>query len=146
MNDTEAKFKEQFPVNYFSEKSRTNGNVTPGFSVIFGRYEFDKNPVIGFLMDINFWDKLLSAEEMEAGSNCKSFSPLTGNLINMTSNFNVTGDLVSRVEIESEEMSCTDTKKIILLAVRANDHFAATKQCNKILGNSFGPLQCIVGH
>ena len=77
---------------------------------------------------------------MEAITNCKKFEPRVGNMINMSSAFNITGPLVQPIELDSGELSCADTNKDILLPVRANTLEAAAKQCNRLLQNSFGPF------
>ena len=77
---------------------------------------------------------------MEAITNCKKFEPRVGNMINMSSAFNITGPLVQPIELDSGELSCADTNKDILLPVRANTVEAAAKQCNRLLQNSFGPF------
>ena len=91
-------------------------------------------------MDINAWDRSLDDKEMEAITNCKSFELRVGNLINMTSPFNVTGPLCQPTELERKELSCEDTNKDILLPVRSNTLAAAVKKCDRLLQNSIGPF------
>ena len=81
------------------------------FSFEFGRFLFDKNPIIGELMDINAWDYILDEEDMKAITNCKMLKPTVGNMINMTSAFNLTGPLCQPVQLDSEELGCADTNK-----------------------------------
>ena len=140
INETEFKFSKSFPEEYFSEELRSSGAMLSGFSVEFGRYSFDKAPIIGELLDINAWDRSLEDEEMEAITNCRSFELRVGNLINMTSSFNVTGPLCQPIELDTKELSCEDTNKDILLPVRANTASSAAKQCNRLLKNSIGPF------
>ena len=140
INETEFKFSRSFPEYYFSKEHRTSGEVLSGFSVEFGRYSFDSAPIIGDLMDINAWDRSLDEKEMEAITNCKSFELRVGNLINMTSPFNVTGPLCQPIELEIKELNCEDSNKDILLPVRTNNLAAATKQCDRLLKNSVGPF------
>ena len=140
INETEFKFSESFPADYYSDELRSSGDILSGFSVEFGRYIYDSNPIIGDLIDINAWDRVLSEKEMEAITNCKRFEPRVGNMINMSSAFNITGPLVELIELDSGELSCADTNKDILLPVRANTVEAAAKQCNRLLQNSFGPF------
>ena len=102
INETEYKFSKSFPDNYFSEGLRSSGEILSGFSVEFGRYAFDTNPFLGELMDINAWDRSLDEKEMEEITNCRSFEMRVGNLINMTSPFNVTGPLCQSVELEKQ--------------------------------------------
>ena len=140
INETEFKFSESFPADYYSDELRSSGDILSGFSVEFGRYIYDSNPIIGDLIDINAWDRVLSEKEMEAITDCKRFEPRVGNMINMSSAFNITGPLVELIELDSGELSCADTNKDILLPVRANTVEAAAKQCNRLLQNSFGPF------
>ena len=90
-------------------------------------------------MDLNVWDHLLTGKEMEGFSDCKKIPPQSGNLINMDSEFNVTGTLVKRVEIDSEELSCAIDYKDISLPVRQRTVKGAEKQCDKLMQKSFGP-------
>ena len=85
INETEFKFSKSFPENYFSGELRSSGEIQSGFSVEFGRYNMDSDPVIGELLDINVWDRSLDEREMEAITNCKNFELRVGNLFNMTS-------------------------------------------------------------
>ena len=41
----------------FAEELRSSGEIESGFSVEFGRYNMDSDPVIGELLDINAWDR-----------------------------------------------------------------------------------------
>ena len=140
INETEFEFSKSFPDNYFSEELRASGEVLPGFSVEFGRYMYDSAPIIGELMDINAWDRILDEKEMKALTDCKKFQLGIGNMINMSSPFNVTGPLCEPIELESGELSCSDPNKDILLPVRASTLSAAGKQCNRLLQNSVGPF------
>ena len=140
INETEFKFRNSFPKNYFSAELRSSGEIFSGFSVEFGRYAYDSNPIIGELLDINAWDRSLDEKEMEAITNCRNFESRVGNLINMTSPFNLTGPLCQPIELERKELSCEDTNKDILLPVRANTLSAAVKQCDRLLKNSVGPF------
>ena len=140
INETEFPFSKSFPDDYYSEELRLSGEILPGFSVEFGRYCFDSAPIIGELLDINAWDRSLDEKEMEAITNCKSLELRVGNLINMTSPFNLTGPLCQPMELDMKELICEDTTKDILLPVRANFLPAAIKQCNRLLKNSIGPF------
>ena len=140
INETEFKFSKSLPKDYFSEELRLSGQILPGFAVEFGRSVYDSNPIIGELLDINVWDHSLNEEAMEAITNCKKIEMKVGNLINMTSPFNVTGPLCQPIELAKEELSCQYTNKDLLLPARANTFSAALKQCDRLLKNSFGPL------
>ena len=132
INEAEFKFSKSFPENYFSEELRSSGEIMSGFSVEFGRHAFDSAPIIGDLVDINAWDRALDESELEAITNCRSFELRVGNLINKTSAFNLTGPLCQPVEVEKKELSCRETKDI-LLPVHANSLSNAVKQCNRLL-------------
>ena len=141
INEKELKFTKSFPENYFSEEHRSSGEILSGFSVEFGRYAFDKNPIIGDLVDINAWDRPLEEKEMEAITNCRSLRLGVGNLFNMTSPFNVTGPLCQLIEVDIKELSCEYAyRKDILLPVHANSLSAAAKQCDRLFKNSIGPF------
>ena len=140
INETECKFSTGFPDDYYSEELRFSGEILPGFSVEFGRYAFDSAAIIGELLDINAWDHILDEKEMEAITNCKSLELRVGNLINMSSPFNLTGPLCQPMELDMKELSCEETNKDILLPVRVNNVAAAVKQCDRLLKNSIGPF------
>ena len=140
INETGFPFSKSFPDDYFAEELRSSGDILSGFSVEFGRYAYDSAPIIGELMDINAWDRSLDEKEMEAITNCQGFEMKIGNLINITSAFNVTGPLCQPIELERKELSCEFTNKDILLPVRANTASAAAKECDRLLKNSFGPF------
>ena len=140
ISEKEHKFSTAFPDDYFSEELRSSGYILPGFSVEFGRYQYDSAPIIGDMVDINAWDYILDEKEMEAITSCKRFEPRVGNMINMSAVFNITGPLVEPIELDRRELSCADTNKDILLPVRANALPAAEKQCNRLLRNSIGPF------
>ena len=55
-------------------------------------------------MDINAWDRALEEKEMEDITNCRRFEPRDGNMINMSSAFNITGPLVELIELDSGEL------------------------------------------
>ena len=141
INEKELKFSKSFPDDYFSEELRSSGKILSGFSVEFGRYPYDKIPIIGDLVDINAWDRPLEEKEMEAITNCTSLRLGVGNLFNMTSPFNVTGPLCQPIEVDMKELSCEYAyRKDILLPVHANSFSAAGKQCDRLLKNSIGPF------
>ena len=140
INETEFKFSRSFPEDYFSEELRSSGDILTGFTVHFGRNIYDKAPIIGELMDINAWDRILDDKEMEAITDCTKFELRVGNIINMTSAFNVTGPLCERIELEGEELKCVETVKDILLPVRASSLRGAERQCNRLLKDSIGPF------
>ena len=139
INETRIELTRALPDNYFSEEHRSSGEVIPGFSIEFGRYYYDSNPIIGELMDINAWDYVLDESEMKVITECKSFKFRVGNLINMDSAFNVTGPLCQPIERDSQELSCAESTKEILLPIRAGTLQAAEKQCDKLFKKSIGP-------
>ena len=140
INETEFKFSKSFPEDYFSEELRSSGKIVPGFSVEFGRDAYAGVPIIGDIVDINVWDRALDEREMEAITNCRGFELRVGNLINMTSAFNVTGPLCQPIEVDTKELGCEDTNKDILLPVHTNTMSNAAKQCDRLLKKSLGPI------
>ena len=111
INEEVLLFSKLFPDDYYSEAHRSSSKILSGFSFEFGRFLFDKNPIIGELMDINAWDYILDEEDMKAITNCKMLKPTVGNMINMTSAFNLTGPLCQPIQLDSEELGCADTNK-----------------------------------
>ena len=77
---------------------------------------------------------------MGAITDCTKLELRIGNMINMTSAFNVTGPLCEPIELDSRELNCVDTDKDILLPVRASSLLGAERQCNRLLQDSIGPF------
>ena len=127
------------PNGYFSEELRSSGDVIPGFSIEFGRYYYDSQPIIGELLDINAWDFILDESEMKAITDCKSFTLRVGNMFNMSSAFNVTGPLCQPIKLDSQISSCEKPRREIFLPIRADTLGAAQKQCDRLFPNSIGP-------
>ena len=128
------------PDNYYSVEHRLNKSVPKGYHFILGRYEYDKNPIIGYLVDLNVWDRPLSEAEMVSFSNCRQVKKIQGNLVNMdSSKFNVTGNTVEVIEVDGKEVDCSNPYKNILLPIRSDTYNATEKQCNKLMKNSIGP-------
>ena len=124
---------------YFSDEHRKNGSTTPSFNIRFGENPFDKNPSIGYIMDINGWDRVLTKEELVAISNCKSLQIRQGNILNNESIFNLTGELVVEATIDSTEVSCRRDVEEILLPARQSSFANANKTCNILMQGSLGP-------
>ena len=139
INETRIGLTRALPNNYFSKRLRSSGDVIPGFSIEFGRYYYDSNPIIGELVDINAWDYILDESEMNVITDCKSFNPRVGNMINMSSAFNVTGPLCQPIERDSQELSCAESSREILLPIRAGTFLDAEKQCDRLFPKSIGP-------
>ena len=72
-------------------------------------------------------------------SDCKLIQPQKGKLVNMASEFNVTGPLVERVSIDSEELSCAIDTRDIIVAVRESSREKGDKVCDKLMKGSMGP-------
>jgi len=53
INETRIKVSLALPNSYFSEELRSSGDVIPGFSIEFGRYYYDSQPIISELLEIN---------------------------------------------------------------------------------------------
>ena len=91
----------------------TNASVGTEMVVVIGRYSFDKNPWIGYMADINAWDRTLSAEELADNTNCEHTNALNGNLINKDSVWTMTGTLTKEMEVDSTDLICNkDVQKI----------------------------------
>ena len=58
------------------------------------------------MADINVWDRILGIEKMELYSNCNNRTEGMGNIINKNFKFNMTGKLVTKIEIPESELSC----------------------------------------
>ena len=77
-----------------------NASPDTDMFIIFGRYFFDRNPFIGFIANINAWDRSMDATELAQRTSCQhSQDPDQGNLVNEASNWNLTGSLVKKISI-----------------------------------------------
>ena len=113
--------------------------IEPGYVIEFGRYYYDNKPLIGKLADINMWDRVLEKEEMEKFSGCHDIVEGNGNVINKDFNFNITGKLVTNLEIPDTEISCKKMWSFLYLPIHMPSLESASDVCNKLEINSIGP-------
>ena len=113
-------------------------NIKSGFVIEIGHF-FDKKPIIGTLADINIWDRVLDTEEMEKFTDCMDVISGRGNLINEDFDFEMTGKLVTEIDIPAHEISCRKTSSILYMAVPMPNNFKADIFCNKIDLDSMAP-------
>ena len=81
-------------------------NLKNNFTIRIGRYFFDKMSMVGTLVGINTWDRVLQDEEMVLFTNCTSITEAKGNIINKNTLWHQTADLVEKYEIDVNEMTC----------------------------------------
>ena len=131
---------QMYPVGYFEEEFRLNKTYVPGYNLRLGLYPMDNQPLFGYIADVNAWDRVLSTAEMERYSNCMQMESGNGNLVDMESEFIISGTLISFVTFNSNEMDCRRPNKDIFMATGARNLNAAVKQCDKFMKNSLGPF------
>ena len=91
-----------FPVGYFEESVQSNQTYPAGYDIRFGVYPGDNQPLFGYIAGINAWDRVLTTQEMEEFSGCKTIQPVEGNLVNMVeSKFIITDTLIDFVDLDS---------------------------------------------
>ena len=73
-----------------------------------GHYYFDDTPLIGKIFDFNLWDSLLTGEDMQKYTECKTLYEETppGNLINTNTVWTITGTLINKISISAEDIVC----------------------------------------
>ena len=74
--------------------------------IVLGRYQFDKNPLIGSLAGVNAWDRTMSERELAEMTSCREISTEEGNLINSSTTWNLTADLVTLTDVPLEDLRC----------------------------------------
>ena len=113
--------------------------IKSGYVIEFGRYYYDNKPTIGQLGDINMWDRVLEKEEMEMFSGCLDLVKVNGNIINEEFEFNITGKLVTNMNIPDSEVSCLKMWSNLYIPVHMAGLGNANDLCDKIEVNSIGP-------
>ena len=74
-----------------------------------GRYYYDDTPLLGKILDFNLWDRVLTEEEMSNYSKCgeeEYTATPPGNLINQDTVWNITGSLITKIEISPDQVDC----------------------------------------
>ena len=74
--------------------------------VTLGHYEFDDTPLIGRIVDFNMWGRYLTDDEARTYSDCLRHVPRTGDLIDSSADFNISGGLIDRIGIDFEVTAC----------------------------------------
>ena len=110
-----------------------------GYSIEFGRYFYDNKPIIGQLVDLNIWDRMLEKDEFEKLSDCLDIVEGNGNIINKNFPFNITGNLVTELEVPDFEISCKKSSSYLFIPVRQSTLDGAQDICNKIEIDSIAP-------
>ena len=105
-----SSFKGQFGGE---ETLRDIENPANNFTVIVGRYSFDKLSMVGKVVGINAWNRTLTEEELVSFTNCSDIKIPKGNVINEESSWFLTAKLVTDFEVDKEEMICRKTRMIV---------------------------------
>ena len=84
-------------------------NLNDTWKITLGTYSFDKNPFIGFIANVNVWDKTLANEELRQRTLCNqtvSNNPEQGTLFNDSTDPTITGNLVLRRTFNESDTLC----------------------------------------
>ena len=111
-----------------------------GYNIEVGRYFYDDKPMIGQIVDINVWDQILTDEQIEKITNCTEISSARGNLVNEDFDWELTGKLVTSIDIPKQNLSCKKTSFLLHIPVRQGFLSHASDLCNKISADSIGPI------
>ena len=74
-----------------------------------GRYYYDETPLLGKILDFNMWDRVLTDQEMSNYSQCgeqEYTATPPGNLINQDTVWNITGSLISKIQLSADQVDC----------------------------------------
>ena len=120
-------------------KSLGETDVKSGYFIEFGIYWLDRRVFIGRLADINVWDRILTDQEMTAYSGCLEITSPRGNIVNDETPLNMTGKLVTAIDIPDSDVSCEDIMYYLHVPVRMGSVRAASDICDKMEDNSIAP-------
>lgn len=107
---------------------------TNSMTVRLAKYYADGAPLIGKIVDFNMWDKVLSEEEMSSYTKCNPHHaqiPIVGNLINPSTQWDISGTLIERVDVPEEEIACLN--RTVFIPIRYQKMEEAMEIC-EILG------------
>lgn len=109
----------------------TNADTAP-LVVRLGHYYFDDTPLIGKIFDFNLWSRLLTSEEMERFTECKTLYEETpeGDLINKNTDWTISGTLIKPVTISEESIVCEN--RTLLLPIRYRTISDALSVCEAL--------------
>ncbi|XP_023323855.1 uncharacterized protein LOC111697908 [Eurytemora carolleeae] len=91
-------------------KTRLTNNTKLPVVVRLGHYYFDNKPTIGMIADVHVWDRTLSDTELKDYSNCIPVKA-SGNIINDSTLWDVTGNLTMKKEFNQSDVECSDQNK-----------------------------------
>ena len=120
-------------------KSLGETDVKSGYFIEFGIYWLDRRVFIGRLADINVWDRILTDQEMTAYSGCHEITSPRGNIVNDETPLNMTGKLVTAIDIPASDVSCENIMYYLHVPVRMGSVRAASDICDKMEDNSIAP-------
>ena len=126
----------------FKELFSDNTNLP--MVVRIGHYYFDDKPTIGRIIDINLWSRFLAFEELAKYSDCKVHEMKSGNVINQSTQFHITGSLITKIEVPVEDCLCTrqHTRRTLNVHVPFLSFDLAKMACDKYLvGSMVGPFE-----
>ena len=114
--------------------------------VRFGKYFYDKTPLLGKVVDINIWDRyldwdqhliqldisrILTEQEGIDFTNCLTYVPTpSGNLVNGTTKWNITGSLIKKISLTESEIFCSS--RTLLIPVRYRTVHDAMAICEEL--------------
>ena len=117
------------------QKFTQSSNET--LKIVLGTYTFDKNPFIGFIANINIWDKTLSNKELRQRTLCNQTvcSDLgPGTLFNTSSNLTITGHLLQRKAFNESDTLCSknNTKTNVFLPISQLTRVESEDLCRRL--------------
>ena len=107
---------------------------TNSMTVRLGKYWADGGALIGKILDFNMWDRLLTQEEMAKNTQCyPNYSRIEtfGNLINPSTQWEISGSLIEKIEVPEKDLVCQN--RTVLIPIRYENMKDAMEIC-EILG------------
>ena len=124
------------------EDTVRNETFTPKFmSISIGRYYFDKNPLIGKMVNFNIWNTTMDSDELTRRTQCNETFIDEGSVINRNSNWSLSGSLSKKVSVNVNETYCDKIYKNVFLPISSITRKQAESLCRKI-----GQQSCIAGN
>ena len=108
-------------------------------SMSVGRYYFDKNPLIGKMVNINIWNRTMDSEELIKRTQCNETFVDNGSIINRFSEWHLSGTLTKNISVNANETNCIKKResKNVFFPISALSKSKAESLCKKIGQQTF---------
>ena len=97
-----------------------------------GRYYFDKNPLIGQIVNINIWNRTMDSKELIDKTQCNETYIEDGSVINRFLNWSLSGSLIKKIIVNANETECQKESNNVFFPISALSRKQAESLCRKI--------------